>query len=105
MIKAEKVVERYLVKQVEKLGGKCWKWRAIDNRGVPDRIAVIPEFGLMAIEVKRSNGKLTALQSHVLNFIKNCSGACCTVYGKAGVDALIKTFQDLQKKPNGVNLP
>lgn len=38
----EKHVEQYLYKQMKKLGGECYKWQSINQRGVADRICVFP---------------------------------------------------------------
>jgi Holliday junction resolvase len=93
MGKVESAVERYLIKRIKRLGGQCYKWRAIDNKGVPDRIAVIPGFGMVGIEVKSSTGKLSPIQSYVVNTIKKCGGTCVVVYGRQGVDTFISSLK------------
>jgi len=60
----EKTVERYLKQQVEKLGGKCYKWVSPGNKGVPDRIAFVRQ-QIWAIETKSPTGRLSPMQEHV----------------------------------------
>ena len=37
----EKKIERKLVKEVKRCGGKCWKFVSPGSDGVPDRIALL----------------------------------------------------------------
>ena len=38
----ESVIENGLVKMVEKVSGRCWKWISNSRRGLPDRIVLLP---------------------------------------------------------------
>lgn len=55
----EKHVERFLYKEMKKLGGECYKWSSANVRGVPDRVCVFPPninspTGIVAlVELKR----------------------------------------------------
>ena len=58
----EKDVERALVNEVRKLGGRAYKWVSPGNAGVPDRIVIFPGQQPVFVEVKSDTGKLSALQ-------------------------------------------
>lgn len=97
----EKDVERYLSKNMIKLGGLSYKWRAIDNKGVPDRICMLPWMGVFFAEVKTADGCTTRLQEYMFEKIKNAGGAVYVIYGHEGVDKLV---QHLNKIRDG-NIP
>ena len=58
----EKDIEKVLVAEVRKLGGRAYKWVSPGNDGVPDRIVVFPDRPPMFVELKAENGKLSTLQ-------------------------------------------
>ena len=58
----EKILEHYLVKTVEALGGKAYKFNSLSNRGVSDRIVCLPDGSTWFIEMKTETGRLSALQ-------------------------------------------
>lgn len=64
-LESEKDTEAYLVKLVESLGGKSFKWSSPQNRGVPDRICFFPGDVKLLIEVKSEGKKMSKLQLHV----------------------------------------
>lgn len=51
----EKEIESYLRKQVEKAGGRAYKWISPGNKGVPDRIVLLPGGIVVFTETKRPN--------------------------------------------------
>ena len=59
----EKDIERYLVKSVQAIGGKAYKFVSPSNRGVSDRIVCLPDGTTHFIELKRPGGKLSPLQA------------------------------------------
>lgn len=58
----EKDIERYLVKTVEALDGKAFKFNSLSNRGVSDRIVCLPNGQTWFIELKSETGRLSPLQ-------------------------------------------
>ena len=59
----ERTVEQYLRRRVESLGGECVKFIPDYDRGMPDRIVILPHGGLVWCELKRpSGGKLSGAQ-------------------------------------------
>lgn len=59
----EKEVERYFVWSVERIGGKTFKFKSPQQRGVADRIACLPDGSTWFVELKRpKGGRLAPLQ-------------------------------------------
>ncbi len=59
---SEREVEAALVRRVESLGGKCWKFSSPGRVGVPDRICLAKGGRIAFVEVKKPGGKLRAIQ-------------------------------------------
>ena len=61
----EKSVECRLVKRVEKLGGKAYKFVSPGSIGVPDRMVCLPGGRVIFVETKRpKDGKLSKIQNY-----------------------------------------
>lgn len=60
--KVEKDIERYVRREIEKMGGRVLKWVSPGNRGVPDRIVLMPGGRIWFIEFKDDDGSMTHLQ-------------------------------------------
>ena len=58
----ERDIEKVLVREVRKLGGRAYKWVSPGNDGVPDRIVVLPGMRPVFVELKAESGRLSALQ-------------------------------------------
>lgn len=58
----EKDIEKILVTEVRKLGGRTYKWVSPGNDGVPDRIVIFPNQRPVFVELKSDTGRLSALQ-------------------------------------------
>jgi hypothetical protein len=86
----EKDVERRLVKGVEALGGKAYKFVSPAHRGVADRLVVLPGGRVWFVEVKTDNGKLSPLQEVFRYEIKNMGCDYCCVYGAGDVDNFLR---------------
>jgi hypothetical protein len=67
----EKDVERFLVKGIEKLGGKCYKWVSPNENGVPDRIVLLPKGVIIFVELKNYNGRISQVQKIQHKIIEN----------------------------------
>lgn len=85
----EKDVENYLKQKIKERNGLCYKWRAQDRKGVPDRVCVLPWMGIFFVEVKTERGKPTKLQEHTFEQIKEAGGVVFITNGKRGVDKLM----------------
>ena len=51
----EKDIEKYLVRQIKKIGGLCYKFTSPGTRGIPDRI-VLYQGDVFFAELKRPGG-------------------------------------------------
>lgn len=90
----EKDVEAYLVKKIKALGGLCYKFRSPTQRGVADRICVLPWGDVWFLEIKRDGGKMTTLQQdHREQLLANFANHACLV-GYEGVDAWLKNVAE-----------
>ncbi|GIP57890.1 VRR-NUC domain-containing protein [Paenibacillus woosongensis] len=58
----ESTLERRLVREVKKIGGEAPKWVSPGNRGVPDRIVLLPNGQSVYVEMKAPGEPLTPLQ-------------------------------------------
>ena len=63
----EKDVEKILVDEVRRLGGRAYKWTSPGNAGVPDRIVIMPGRQPIFVELKADGGVLSALQQVQIN--------------------------------------
>jgi hypothetical protein len=97
----EKDVEQYLCRQVERLGGKAYKFSSPANRAVPDRICCFPGGQIVFVECKAPGKHPTPLQLKVLKFLNVLGNNVAIIDSKEKVDTLIKMVkEDMQ---NGAN--
>lgn len=75
---SESVVESELRKYTLKAGGKSYKFVSPGNAGVPDRIVILPEFGVLFVELKTDTGQLRKSQIIQCRRMHN-KGACVLV--------------------------
>lgn len=88
----EKEIERLLVNEVKKLGGRAYKWTSPGNDGVPDRIVIFPGQAPVFVELKAPGGRLTKLQECQIRRLKELGQK---VEAVEGIDGLSQFFQDL----------
>jgi hypothetical protein len=86
----ERDIEAYLVKRVKALGGMAYKFVSPSNRGVADRLVVLPG-QIWFVEVKQETGRLTALQALFMEQMKRMGHNAIVVWSKEEVDAFIAT--------------
>ncbi len=67
---SEKSIEQYLQQRAKAVGWLCFKFVSPNNRGVPDRIVILPDGETVYIEVKRMTGTLSALQQRMIKKIR-----------------------------------
>lgn len=58
----ERDIEKVLVDEVRKAGGRAYKFTSPGNDGVPDRIVLLPDGLAVFVELKTEVGRLTRLQ-------------------------------------------
>lgn len=85
----ESKIERYLVSEVKKHDGECYKWVSPGNNAVPDRIVLINS-QIWFIETKSTIGKLRKLQDYVRKIIMKHTPNYLVISSKEEVDTFIK---------------
>lgn len=85
----ESDIERHLVRRVKDAGGKAYKFVSPTNRGVADRLVVLPGGRVWFIEVKKIGGRLSPLQRFFAEEIKVLGCNYAIVWTKEDVDAFI----------------
>lgn len=58
----ESLLEQRLVREVKAIGGQAPKWVSPGNRGVPDRLVILPEGQTVYVEMKAPGKQLDSLQ-------------------------------------------
>lgn len=89
----EKEIEKFLVRQVKKLGGISFKFISPDNAGVPDRIVILPSGKVIFVELKTDKGKLTKLQEVQIKKISDLGADARVLRGIEGVKEFINEIQ------------
>lgn len=88
----EKEIEKILVDEVKRLGGRAYKWTSPGNDGVPDRIVILPDTRVIFVELKTDTGVLSPLQKIQIDRLKKLGQWVEVVKGIRGVKMF---FQDL----------
>ena len=89
----EKEVEKYLVREVKKIGGVSFKFISPSNAGVPDRIVILPMGKVVFVELKTDKGKLSKLQTAQIRKISELGAEVKVLYGIEGVRKFINEIQ------------
>ncbi|NCU30365.1 VRR-NUC domain-containing protein [Candidatus Saccharibacteria bacterium] len=84
-------IEDYLINQVEKIGGKCYKWVAPGCDGVPDRIVMFKGC-VIFVETKRPKGKPRLLQKIRHKELQKQGMLTAVADTKLEVDSLVATL-------------
>jgi hypothetical protein len=91
MIELEKDVEKYLVRRVEALGGRCLKWTSPGTTGLPDRIVLLPGGRVVFVETKRPKGsRVEALQKYWCRVLRGLGFPHYFAYTQQAVDGLLE---------------
>ncbi len=88
----ESEIEKILVNEVKKLGGRAYKWTSPGNAGVPDRIVIFPGCVPVFVELKAGGGTLTPLQENQISRLEALGQRVRVV---KGMDGLSQFFQDM----------
>ena len=85
----ESALERRLVRAVERIGGKAPKWVSPGNRGVPDRIILLPHGRTMYVEMKAPGKPLEPLQVRWAKIFRNLGHQVFKIDSKEDIDKFI----------------
>lgn len=97
MIESEKVLERKLVDKIKKLGGHAYKFVSPNQRGVPDRLCVLPYGITVFVELKTTGKKPTKLQVLCMDELKALGQECMVVDNSKSLDELINGLSSFIK--------
>jgi hypothetical protein len=92
----EREIEKFLVEEIQKLGGIAYKFTSPARRSVPDRLCVMPNGEVIFIEVKKETGKLTKGQVREHERLRNLLQQVETVYSKDDISYILNEWKDLQ---------
>ena len=81
----ESFIERTLVDEVRRIGGRAYKWVSPGNNGVPDRIVILPGGRVCFVELKTNLGVLSPLQKIQTKVLKDLGTDTSVVYGMSGL--------------------
>ena len=88
----EREIERYFVWSVERIGGKTFKFRSPQQRGVADRIACLPDGSTWFVELKRpKGGRLAPLQKLHADELKALRQNYVCLWSTGEIDAWLLT--------------
>ena len=87
---SERNIEKILVSEVRRLGGRAYKWISPGNDGVPDRIVIFPNREPVFVELKTDTGRLTPLQQVQIGRLKDLGQAVFIAKGVRGVAELFR---------------
>ncbi len=90
----ESVIEKYLVKRVQELGGFTYPLKSASNRSKPDRLCVFPYIMAFA-EVKRPGADLTKAQEQECLKIDELGHIIVVVSTKEEVDEFINIIKQI----------
>ena len=93
MIESEKVLERKLCKRVKELGGHAYKFVSPNQRGVPDRLCVLPHGITVFVELKTTGKKPTKLQVLCMNELRELGQRCVVIDSTEKLDSLMTDIQ------------
>lgn len=85
----ESVIEAYLVKVVRSKGGRAYKFNSVCNRGVADRLCLLPNGKLFFVELKSLTGKQTELQKFFEKEVVSLGQRYIVLNSKEAIDRFI----------------
>ena len=94
MLITEHDVEAYLKKRVEGLGGRCLKFPAVFEEGIPDRQVILPGGKIVFVELKRpKGGRLSKMQKYQHEKLRALG---CKVYVPKNYKEVDKMLEELK---------
>ena len=99
---SESSIERYFVWTVERLGGVTYKFRALNRKGVSDRIACLPDGSVWFVEIKAPDGRLSPLQQKFAAEMAALNQNYACLWRKTEIDEWRRTItSSTPMRPNG----
>lgn len=98
MDKLEKEIEGELKEKLERRGCYFLKFVSPGNRGVPDRIVILPDGIVIFMELKKENGRLAPLQKVWRERLMKRRCFYELITSKADADDFIRRIDELFEK-------
>ena len=89
----ERDVEGYLVHRLETAGYPCIKFQPDHLPGMPDRMVLLPDGGVLWVELKTAGGRLSDLQLYRHRKLADIGHEVRVIWDKGEVDALIAELE------------
>lgn len=86
----ESAIEKYLVREVERMGGLAPKWISPGNNGVQDRLVILPGGLTVYVETKAPGKPLRPLQAKWAKKLKDLGHKVYKLDSIADVDRFIQ---------------
>ncbi len=86
----ESLLERRLVREVERIGGKVPKWVSPGNRGVPDRLVILPGGKTVYVEMKAPGKPLEPLQVRWAKILRDMGHKVYKIDSNEDIDRFIQ---------------
>lgn len=90
----EREVESYLVKSLEEIGLKVYKFIPDQRVGMPDRIVVLPDSRCIWVETKTQGGDLSMVQQLRHKELRDHGQRVEVVWSKEDADALVRNIAE-----------
>lgn len=81
----EREIEKILVTEIARVGGRAYKFVSPGNDGVPDRMVCLPNGKTYFVELKTASGKLTNLQKVQIERLRDLGQKVFVLKGLDGV--------------------
>ncbi len=89
---SEKTLERWVVKAVEKRGGRALKWVSWIFTGMPDRVCLLPGARCLFAELKTTGEQLSHRQKLVIRWLESLGFEVHVIDGQATFDQFEKAL-------------
>ena len=86
---SESKLEKRLVSEVKRIGGRAPKWTSPGNRGVPDRLVILPGGRTIYVEMKAPGKPLEPLQVRWAKILRNLGHRVYKIDSNEDIDKFI----------------
>ena len=86
----EKEIEKKLVSEIKKRGGRAYKFVSPGNDGVPDRLVILPGGKVIFAELKTDTGKLSSRQQVQIDTLKALGCGVVVIKGEEGLNTFLR---------------
>lgn len=97
----EREIEKWLGREMRSFGCLWYKWVSPGARGVPDRIAILPDGRVLFVELKTENGKLSPLQVQQIERLRTWQQHVAVIRGMDDARDLAARLEKKYGRPGG----